>query len=325
MQATRFSVGIDVSKSKLDLALLHQGKIKNKVFANSQAGFKALLEWLEEHVPGGVSSVHVCMEATGSYHEALALFLCDQSVLVSVVNPFVIKRYTESKLQRNKTDRADARVIAQYCEQERPAAFVPPSQSVRSLQALVLRLQTLDVMANAERNRLDVAHTVVKPSVQTVLDGLVTAIADVRRQISDTIDNDPDLKNRSDLLETIPGLGERTIPQLLACIGAPERFESGKALAAYAGLCPAIKESGSSLRRRGGTTTFGNRFLKRCLYFPAMVAGRYNPAIRPFWQRLMAQGKPGKVVIVACMHKLLCLVYAVLKSGRPFDPALSGA
>lgn len=325
MQAARFSVGIDVSKSKLDLALRLNGKVRNKVITNNDAGFKSLLEWLEEHVPGGAAAAHVCMEATGSYHEAVALFLCDHSVLVSVINPFVIKRYAESRLQRNKTDRADARVIAQFCEQEVPAAFVPPSKSVRSLQALVLRLQTLEVMEHAERNRMDVAHEVVKPSVQTVLDSLTEAIADVRRQISDTIDKDPDLKNRSDLLDTIPGLGERSIPQLLAFIGRPERFESGKALAAYAGLCPSIKESGSSLRRRGAISAFGSRSLKRCLYFPAMVAGRYNPVIQPFWRRLMAQGKPGKVVVVACMHKLLCLVYAVLKSGRPFDPALSRA
>ena len=325
MQATRFSVGVDVSKAKLDLALRLHGKSKNKVISNDQAGFKTLLAWLDEHVPGGAAAAHVCMEATGSYHEAVALALCDHAVMVSVVNPFLIKRFGESTLQRNKTDKADARVIAQFCEERKPDAFVPPSHGVRLLQALVLRLHTLQAMSQAEHNRLDVAHDAVKPSIQAVIDNLAEAMSEVRQQIAETIDNDPDLKHRSELLQTIPGLGERTIAQLLAFIGTPERFKSGKALAAYAGLSPAIQESGSSVNRHARTTNFGNRFLKRCLYFPAMVAGQYNPVIRAFWQRLKAQGKPGKVVIVACMHKLICMVYAVLRSGRPFDPTLAKA
>lgn len=325
MQATRFSVGIDVSKAKLDLALRLHGKCKNKVISNDQVGFRTLLAWLDEHVPGGAAAAHVCMEATGSYHEAVALFLCDHAVMVSVVNPFLIKRFGESTLQRNKTDKIDARVIAHFCDERAPDAFVPPSQGVRLLQALVIRLHTLQAMSQAEHNRLDVAHDAVKPSIQAVIDNLAEAMSEVRQQIAETIDNDPDLKHRSDLLLTIPGLGERTIAQLLAFIGRPERFASGKALVAYAGLSPAIRESGSSIKKHGRTTSFGNRFLKRCLYFPALVAGQHNPVISAFWKRLKAQGKPGKVVVVACMHKLLCMVYAVLRSGRPFDPKLAKA
>ena len=115
------------------------------------------------------------------------------------------------------------------------------------------------------------------------------------------------------------GLGGRTIAQLLAYIGRPERFSSVKALAAYASLTPFIRQSGTSLQQRRGTHPSGHRQLKRSLYFPAMVAGRYNPLVAALWRRLKAQGKPGKVIVVACMHKLLAIAFGVLRSGKPFD------
>jgi len=128
------------------------------------------------------------------------------------------------------------------------------------------------------------------------------------------------LKQRHNLLESIPGLGDRTIPQFLAYIGRPERFKNVKALSAYGSMAPLIRQSGTSLNKHKGTHPQGHRDLKSALYFPAMVAGRYNPLIAAFWQRLKAQNKPGKVIVVACMHKLLAIVYGVLKSGKPFDP-----
>jgi transposase len=175
-------------------------------------------------------------------------------------------------------------------------------------------------MLQSEHNRLDVAHGAVQQSIRTVMAGLETSIQEVREQIRKTIDDDPDLKQRKDLLESISGLGDRTIPQLLAYIGRPERFKSAKALIAYASLAPLIRQSGTSLNKHKGTHPQGNRELKSALYFPAMVAGKYNPLVAAFWQRLKAQNKPGKVIVVACMHKLLAIVYGVLKSGKPFNP-----
>ena len=184
---------------------------------------------------------------------------------------------------------------------------------------LVARLDTLQDMRQSESNRLAVAHGAVEPSVHEVIATLDKAIADVKSKIRQTIDDDPDLRQRDALLQTIPGLGERTIPQLLAYIGRPERFRNVKALIAYASLSPMIRQSGTSLDKRRGTHPQGHRQLKHALYFPAMVAGKYNPAIAAFWQRLKAQNKPGKVIVVACMHKLLAIIYGVLKSNTPFD------
>jgi transposase len=317
----QYFIGIDVSKAKLDVALLlANDKFKSKVFANSASGFEALLQWLQIHVPEAHTSLHLCMEATGSYHEALAYFLSDQALVVSVVNPLLVKRFAEANRLRNKTDGGDAKCLALFCKSTRPERWEAPSVAVRALQALVARLDTLQAMRQAECSRLEVAHNSVADSVQQVIDDLDKAIAKVKAQISSTIDDDPDLKQRAALLQSIPGLGDRTIPQLLAYVGRPERFKSVKALIAYAALTPLIRQSGTSLDKRKGTHPLGHQELKRALYFPAMVAGRYNPVVAAFWAKLKAQNKPGKVIVVACMHKLLAIAYGVLRSGKPFNP-----
>jgi transposase len=311
-------LGLDVSKAKFDVALLlPNGKFRSKVFSNDERGFAALQQWLLAH---DAAEVHACMESTGSYHEALACFLHDRSFAVSVVNPLLVKRFAELNRLRNKTDGADAKCLAQFCRDQRPERWEAPSRAVRALQALVARLDTLQAMHQAEANRLEVAHESVSDSIRTVMAELDVAIAAVKAQIAQTIDDDPDLKRRAELLETIPGLGERTIPQLLAYIGRPERFKSVKALIAYASLTPMIRQSGSSLDQRRGTHPLGHRELRRALYFPALVAAKHNPLVAAFWQRLKAQHKPGKVIVVACMHKLLSIAYGVLRSGKPFNP-----
>jgi len=313
-------LGVDVSKAKLDVALLLPNeKFKTKVFANDATGFKSLLQWLELNAPGGAAAAHVCMEATGSYHEELACFVHDHGLTVSVVNPLLVKRFAESNAVRNKTDGGDAKCLGAFCKMHKPARWEAPSAGVRSLQALVARLDTLLSMRQAECNRLEVAHQSVTDSVRSVIADLDGAIAKVKAQIASTIDNDPDLKRRAGLLESIPGLGDRTIPQLLAYIGRPERFKSVKALIAYASLTPLIRQSGTSLNKHRGTHAMGHQELKRVLYFPAMVAGRYNPLVAAFWNKLKAQNKPGKVIVVACMHKLLAIAYGVLRSGKPFN------
>lgn len=313
-------LGVDVSKAKLDAALLlSNGKFKSKVFANDLKGFESLMTWLHSLVPEGLSTLHVCMESTSTYHEPLACSLHDQGLRVSVVNPWLVKRFAEVNRLRNKTDSADAKCLAQFCKVQAPEPWQAPSPGVRALQALVARLDALQSMHQAECNRRDVAHSAVLESVNRVITDLEQAIAQVKAQIARTIDDDPDLKRRAALLDTIPGLGEKSIAQLLAYIGRPERFKSVKALIAYASLTPLIRQSGKSLDSTRGTHPMGHRELKRALYFPAMVAGRHNPLVREFWNRLKAQGKPGKVIVVACMHKLLAISYGVLRSGQPFN------
>jgi transposase len=137
-------VGVDISKLKLDVAWLKaEGKYRSKVFPNNATGFAQLLGWLDSMLPDGQATAHVCMEATGTYHEGLAFFLHDHAVAVSVVNPLQVKRFMELERMRNKTDYGDAKALARFCDKTGPALWEAPSAGVRSLQALVARLSTL--------------------------------------------------------------------------------------------------------------------------------------------------------------------------------------
>src|SRR6266550_3439468 len=159
MDSVLMHLGLDVSKAKIDCALLSQGKIKSKVVSNNPEGFEVLRRWLAKH---GASRVHACCEATGTYSEAIALFLHDQGHMVSVVNPAQIAAYAQSQLSRAKTDALDARLIARYCEREQPVAWAPPPAEERLLMALLRDLQQLQSMQQAESNRLATAHPGVR-------------------------------------------------------------------------------------------------------------------------------------------------------------------
>jgi len=314
-------LGIDISKAKFDVALLVAGKVKKThVFENAPDGFKALSNWLLKQ---GVTSASACMEATGCYGDALATWLHEQGFVVSVVNPAQIKSFGGAQLKRAKTDKADARLIAQFYQQMSPAHWTPPPLHVRELQALVQRLSALMQMERQERNRMDTAPAVVRPSIATMLATIQAEIKTVEAMIHDHIDRHPDLKDQSKLLESIPGIGQATICRVLAFIGDVQRFDHAKALAAFVGLNPTVHQSGSSVRGKPHLSKKGNAVIRRALYMPAIVARRYNPVIKAFADRLKKAGKPNMVIIGAVMRKLLHIIYGVLKSGMPFDPAWS--
>jgi transposase len=275
-------VGVDISKSKFDAAWLRaDGKYRSKVFPNNAGGFAQLLEWLDAHLPDGKAAAHVCMEATGTYHEGLALFLHDHAVAVSVVNPLQVKRFMELERVRNKTDEGDAKALARFCDRTEPALWEAPSAGVRALQALVARLDTLQELRQGELNRLEVAHDSVRSSLTAVIARLDESIQQVRQQIRKTIDDDPDLQQRSELLASIPGLGDKTIPQLLAYIGRPERFTCVKALIAYASLTPMIRQSGTSLDKRRGTHPPGASGVQEGALLPGHGGRQMQPAGSP--------------------------------------------
>jgi len=307
-------VGVDIAKAKFDAAVLIDGQYKTKVFPNTPEGFAQCRAWLAP-----CADPHVCLEATGRYGEALATTLADAGLRVSVVNPVQIHAFGKAELSRTKTDKGDAKLIARFCALHQPPPWQPAPPAIRELQALVRRLDDLQAMQQMERNRQDGADPEVADSIAKVLALLDAQIADLRARIRRHIDQNPDLRQRRDLLDSIPGIGEATIPVLLALLGDVARFDSARAVAAFAGLSPAERQSG---RWKGHTrlSKTGEPLLRKALYMPALVAWRHNPLIRTFCERLKAQGKNGKLVAAAAMRKLLVLAYGVLKSGRPFDP-----
>lgn len=315
-----FHLGIDVAKAKLDGALrLPDGKYKHKVFENNPNGFTALSAWLDKQ---GAIQAHVCMEATGVYWEAVAEYLANKGMIVSVVNPAQIKAFGASRLVRTKTDKVDAQLIAAFCRERCPEPWQAPSPSEQALRALVLRLDALQAMRTQESNRLEVARAVVKADIASHIDWLDGEIKALIKKIRDHIDDDPEMKDKQALLDSIPGVGERTIALLLAFCLHPGRFANARQAAAFAGLDPRQHESGSSVRGKPRMSKVGHAFLRKALYMPAMVTLYKTDWGRRFRERLAAAGKPPKLIIGAMMRKLVHVAFGVLKSGKSFNPAL---
>ena len=317
------TLGIDVAKAKLDVALrLPTGQIRSTIIANTGAGLAELQAWLAPH---DRTALHVCMEATGIYWEAVAETLADAGFTVSVVNPARIKAYGAARQVRTKTDAVDARLIADFCASQHPPAWTPPPPAQRELRALVARREALVGMRTQEQNRLPVAHPSVRPGIEALIAHLDRVIAEVEAAIRRRIDDEPTIKHQRDLLDSIPGLGDKTIPVLLSFYGGPARFDHARQAAAFAGLDPRQHESGSSVRGKPRLSKVGHAGLRKALYMPAMVTLHKTAWGRAFRDRLAAAGKAPMVIIGAMMRKLVHVAFGVLKSGQPFDPTLHGA
>ena len=320
-------LGIDVAKAKLDCALLvddgKKRKFLSKTVPNIPEGHAALSDWLCQK---GASSASVCLEATGVYWEDAAQALADAGHPVAVVNPALIEAHARSLGLRTKTDAVDARAIADFCREKRPPVWVPPPASHRVLRALVWRHQALIEMQTQEKNRLQAPRDAeARTSLETHLAWLATELKRVEQAIARTIDDDPDLRTKRDLLDSIPGLGERSIAAWLAYCADPERFANARQIAAFAGLNPQHRESGSSVRGQPRLSKIGHAFLRRAFYMPALVTLYKTEWGQRFRERLAAHGKPPKLIIGAMMRKLVHVAFGVLKSGKTFDPALHGA
>ena len=312
-------IGIDVSKETLDVVLVHEKGQKHKLFSNDTTGYNQLHQWL---ISLRIEQAHACLEATGQYGDGIADYLYEKGHLVSVTNPARIKYYGESKLHRNKTDKADAFLIAEFCLKENPPYWKPLSPEMKHLRALERRLSDLQTNCQQERNRLKSGEKDpwVLASIQKHIEYLENCIDDTSKDIQRYIDQNPDLKNQQKLLTSIPGIGNLTATRLLAEIGDISAFDSAPQLAAYAGLNPRGFQSGSSVHKKSRISKQGRAELRYILYMPALVAMKWNPVVLSLCGRLDKKRLPKKAIVIAAMHKLLHLVYGVLKHQTCFDP-----
>lgn len=317
-------VGIDVAKAKLDVALqLANGKWRSKVVSNTREGWEQLRGWLAGH---GVTRAHVCMEATNVYWEGVAQDLADHGFRVSVANPALVKEFAGSLGVRSKTDAVDAKVIAQFCAERRPEAWQAPSQAVRNLRALVSRREALIDLCTQEKCRLETASSeLVRQNIEKVIAYLQQQISDIEVQIKKDVDDDPTLRQQGKLLDSIPGFGPVTVGNILSRYGGELRFGNSRQAVAFAGLDVSRHESGTSVRGKPRLSKMGHAALRAALYMPAVTIMSRTPWGKAFAARLIAAGKPKKLVLGAIMRKMVAIAYGVLKSGKPFDPALHAA
>lgn len=312
-------LGIDVSKDTLDVVLLKEANKAYASFGNNPSGFVRLASWLISQSSG---QVHACLEATGQYGDRIAEYLHQAGHSVSVVNPARIKRYGDSKLHRNKTDKADAALIAEFCRKENPALWTPLPTYLKQLRQMVRRLEDLQANYQQERNRLSsgVTDAWVVADITDHLQELSNRIKALKKAIFQMVADTPAIKAQFDLLLTIPGIGKLTAARLLAEMGDIACFQDAPQLAAYAGLNPKGFRSGSSVHKKTRLSKEGRPLLRHLLYMPAVVARTHNPIIRAFCDRLAQHGLPKMAVIAAAMRKLLHLVFGILKHMLPFDP-----
>lgn len=314
-------LGIDISKETIDVALLvGHDTYKTGKFRNSQYGFRRLHTWLKNRE---VESLHACMEATGRYGNNLAAFLIEKGYDVSMVNPDRIHAYGRSKLQRSKTDKMDAKLIADFCATQSPSLWKEPTVFRSELQSLTRYLNGLKNTRRQELNRQQsgVPSSAVRNAIKDHIDFLDRQIKQVENDIKDLIDSDEEYRKQFELLTSIPGIGFVTAVTFLAEVPSVALFPQARQLASYAGLCPRQYQSGSSVRKKSRLSKTGNTYLRKSFYMPAVaMMNGHNPILNPLIKRMKEEGRKSKVIVGAIMRKLLHLAYGVLKTGKPFDP-----
>lgn len=320
-----FYLGMDVAKAKLDCCLLldeASGKRKTKVVKNTQSGIVDLLAWV---VKQNVSpeTLHIVMEATGIYHEQAAMALADAGVMVSIINPAQVKDFGRGLAVRTKTDGVDSVVLARYGALLKPKAWVPPPQEARVLQALLVRREAIAQDLQRERNRQEKAGATDTPalihkSLEESIGFLAKQLAQLQKDIDAHIDKHSNLQKDRALLQSIPAIGPQVGSNILSVMHNHD-FGSAEQLAAYLGLVPVERQSGSSVLGRARMSKAGPARIRAVLYMAAVVGTRYNPHVKAVYERLLARGKSKMSSLGAAMRKLVHLCFGVLKTQQPYQ------
>jgi transposase len=303
-------VGIDVSKSHLDVAVLPEPRQRR--VRNDERGWADLVAWL-----GSPAVTLVVLEATGGYQNAAALALQAAGFGVVVMNPRPIRDHARSNNVLAKTDRLDAAIIADYAREKQPAIRPLPDAQAQLLGSLMDRRRQLLQMLTAEQNRAQQAPPALRREIAEHIQWLRKRLKKLDRDLDDQIHQSPLWHESDQILQSVPGVGQVTSHTLLADL--PELGElNSKQIAALVGVAPLNRDSG---KFRGHRSIWGGRAqVRSALYMATVVATRCNPVIRVFYQRLKQAGKGSKVALVACMRKLLLILNTMLKRRQYWAP-----
>lgn len=308
MAETSVFVGIDVAKAQLDLAVRPSGPERS--IAHTEAGIATLVEQVRALQPSAV-----VLEATGDLELPLASALAAAGLPVHVVNPRQVREFARATGRLAKTDALDARILAQFAEALRPTPRMLPDEATQALSAILTRRRQLIEMLTAEKNRLSSARSSLRKRIEAHIDWLTSELRRVDADLDTAIRQSPVWREQDDLLQSIPGVGpglSRTVLAELPELGTLSR----KQLAALVGVAPHNHDSGTL---RGKRTIWGGRAVVRtALYMAALAATKWNPVIKAFYYQLLARGKAKKVALVACMHKLLLILNAMVKHRTPW-------
>jgi len=308
MTTVALYIGIDVSKDRLDLAWRPTGE--RWTAPNTERGIRAICRRLRTPAP-----TLIVLEATGGLELPLTGALAAAGLPVVVVNPRQIRDFAKATGRLAKTDALDAAVLAQFAEAVRPPVRPLPDAATQALSALLLRRRQLIGMRTAEQNRLGSSPAPMRKGIRAHITWMEGRLADLDEELATTIRESPLWREKDDLLQSTPGVGPVLALTLLASL--PELGTlTRQQIAALVGVAPLNRDSG---RFRGSRRVWGGRaHVRAALYMGTLVATRFNPVIRAFYQRLCAAGKAKKVALTACMRKLLTMLNAMLKHQTPW-------
>lgn len=309
-------VGVDMAQKSFVWAI--HGQPETHYVSNDDSGFEQLLKALQGQTVG-----LLVLEATGGLERALATHLLQHGLAVAVVNPRAAREFARSMGHLAKTDAIDALALAHYAQtlaaraDQSGVRYAPASEQVQELQALVMRRAQLVNMRTAEKNRLGGSIRVLRQSILEVIRMLEQQIAQIDKDINAHVQQH--FKDQARRLKAIKGVGKTTCATVLAFMPELGSIQAGSA-AKLAGLAPLNQDSGKA---RGKRHVWGGRAIVRSTLHMAMLSAvRFNPVIRVFYERLIAAGKPKKVALVACSHKLLRILNAMARTGEPWNEVL---
>lgn len=299
------AIGIDVSKDTLDCAVF--GENEERSFPNTNKGVEELGAWAKER-----GSEVIALESTGKYHRRCEEVLREAGLPVRVVNPRQIRDYARAIGISAKTDRIDCRVIASFAATVQPEARAAVSKNAQKLRELVERRQQLISLKTAELSRLECVSPEVKGDIQYMIRAVNVRLRKLELRIKELL-REPEFSSKVQVLNAIPAVGPVLISTLLAALPELGTLDKRK-IAALAGVAPFNRDSGTL---RGKRTTCGGRAsVRKALYMATLVATRYNPWVREFYQRLLANGKSRMTALVAAMRKFLTAINAVIRDNR---------
>src|SRR5687767_1818019 len=301
-------VGIDVSKDRLDVAVL--GERQEKQVNNTQKGIAELVQWMLELQPE-----LIVVEATGGYQRAVVEALFWAGLAVAVVNPARVRQFARACGLLAKTDKLDAQVLAVFGQRIQPKPYTGKSEAEKQLSALLVRRKQVEEMLKAEQNRLRTTSLSLKSSVEQVIVCLKEQKKRLDEQIQHFLQQQQTWHGQTEILASAPGVGIVTTATLLAELPELGKMDRKK-IAALVGVAPMNYDSG---KKRGYRKTKGGRTnVRSVLYMSTLVATRYNPLIRTHYQHLLKRGKEKKVALTACMRKFLTILNAMLRDQQPF-------
>jgi len=308
-------VGIDVAKAELVVAIAPQGEVFT--VGNTPEDVTNLVTRLRK-----VRPQRIVLEATGGYETLAATTLAAVPLPVAVVNPRQVRDFARSTGQLAKTDKIDAGILAAFAQAVQVEVRPLPDQAARALQAVVSRRRQVVEMLATERQRLPQANAVVAPRIQDVIRVLERQVQDLDDDLHQRLRNSPVWREAQDLLKSIPGVGDVLATTLLALLPELGRLNR-KAIAKLVGVAPLNRDSGQF---RGKRKVWGGRaHVRAVLYMATLVGTRFNPVLKGFYARLLAEGKPKKLALTACMHKLLLILNAVLHTHQSWTPEIHHA